>query len=167
MLQPIVDNLQKSLVLLSSISNTTYTDSSVAPYHVSIGGHLRHLLDFYACFFSGYSKGEVDLTTRNRALLIETDQEAAKAYAMRIIAQLKSIENDDFKRILHVTDDLGRGKQTVTYSVAALLFQIHSHTLHHYASIGYIVYQLGISIEDSTFGVNPTSPKYKVVGGDR
>lgn len=167
MLQPIIDNLKKSLVLLSSISSRTYIDTSIAPYHVSIGGHLRHLLDFYGCFFEGYANGMVDLTSRKRALLIETNLEEAKIFALHIISQLEAIKNDDFDRVLHVTDDLGGGNKTATYSVAALLFQIHSHTLHHYASIGYIVYQLGVSIEDTTFGVNPTSPKYKVVGGDR
>ena len=81
----------------------------------------------------------VDLTARKRAILIETDKEAAKAYALRIIAQLESIEKNDLERILHVTDDLGEGKKTITYSVSALLCQIHSHTLHHYASIGYLL----------------------------
>ena len=58
-----------------------------------------------------------------------------------------------------VIDDLGMGKVKIKYNYASLLAQSNSHTIHHYAIINYILNQLKISIDDSNFGFNPTTPK--------
>jgi hypothetical protein len=58
-----------------------------------------------------------------------------------------------------VRDDLGLGMVTANYTLAAALIQAHSHAIHHFASIGYIISQLGISLPDGDFGYNPTTPK--------
>jgi hypothetical protein len=58
-----------------------------------------------------------------------------------------------------VTDDLGLGKVEMAYSSGALFSQANSHTIHHYAIINYILEGLNISIKDSDFGYNPTTPK--------
>ena len=61
--------------------------------------------------------------------------------------------------MIYLTDDLGAGKVKAQYTVAAALIQAHSHAIHHYASIGYIIHQLGIELPDDMFGFNPTTPK--------
>ena len=48
---------------------------------------------------------------------------------------------------------------TVNYTLASALIQAHSHAIHHFASIGYIISQLGIELPDADFGYNPTTPK--------
>jgi hypothetical protein len=58
-----------------------------------------------------------------------------------------------------VIDDLGLGKTEIPYTYGALLAQANSHTIHHYAIINYIFDGLGIMINDSEFGYNPTTPK--------
>ncbi len=37
--------------------------------------------------------------------------------------------------------------------------QAHSHAVHHFATIGYIVSKLDIELLDDGFGYNPTSPR--------
>jgi hypothetical protein len=37
--------------------------------------------------------------------------------------------------------------------------QVQSHAIHHFASIGYLIYQLEIELADADFGYNPTTPK--------
>ena len=66
------------------------------------------------------------------------------------------------KEIL-VIDDLGLGTLGLPYTYAALLSQANSHTIHHYAIISYIVDRLGVTINDSNFGYNPTTPKKVLV----
>tara|TARA_B110000967_G_C18902043_1_gene576690 strand:+ start:6596 stop:6733 length:138 start_codon:yes stop_codon:yes gene_type:complete len=39
------------------------------------------------------------------------------------------------------------------------MWQSHSHTLHHYASIGYLFHHFGGSLPDEDFGSNLESPK--------
>jgi len=60
---------------------------------------------------------------------------------------------------MDVSDDLGRGMIKAKYTLAAVLIQAHSHAIHHFASIGYIIHQLGIALPDEDFGYNPTTPK--------
>ena len=40
------NTLEKSLILLESIPKSAYVDDSVGPFYSSIGGHIRHILDF-------------------------------------------------------------------------------------------------------------------------
>jgi len=52
---------------------------------------------------------------------------------------------------------------TANYTMAAILIQAHSHAIHHFASVGYVISQLGISLPDEDFGFNPTTPRNKTV----
>ena len=49
--------------------------------------------------------------------------------------------------------------KTYVYKMSEILVQANSHTIHHYAIINYILYGLGIFVEDSDFGYNATTPK--------
>lgn len=159
MIQVIVNNLTRGVHLLNTISEEQYKDLSVAPYYSSIGGHIRHIMDVYDCFFMGLEEGNIDLTARKRNPLAEQVIPEGINYIESIIGKVETLKTDNLQRLVNVTDDLGEGKVTVKYTVAAILIQAHSHATHHYASIGYIIHQLGIELPDDNFGFNPTTPK--------
>ena len=159
-IQSTLKTLQKSQVLLDHLSNSQLCDASVPPYHSSIGTHIRHILDFYDCIFNVNPENKVDLTARSRNKAVEADCGCAQDYLDSIIGRLHAASFDMNDTIL-VTDDLGLGKTKIPYTYGSLLAQANSHTIHHYAIINYIFDSLGIVIDDSEFGYNPTTPKYQ------
>ena len=145
--------------MLSSISDADYANNSTAPYYSSIGIHMRHILDVFSCIFDGLETGEIDLSARQRNTLAETKVSVGLSYFDSVIEQLKNIEDKDLEQVVMVKDDLGLGMITANYTLAAALIQAHSHAIHHFASIGYIISQMGISLPDGDFGYNPTTPR--------
>lgn len=162
MLLAIEQNLNRGIRLLQSIDNQQYTNASVKPYHSSIGGHMRHILDVFDCIFEGLPYSEIDLTARKRNALVEEHIAYALDYFEEIIAKLRNLKKDDLEAFVKVTDDLGLGKVTSTYTLGAILVQAHSHAIHHFASLGYIISELGIELPDADFGYNPTTPRDKI-----
>lgn len=156
-IQSTLKTLQKSQILLGNLSNAQLCDASVSPYYSSIGCHIRHILDFYDCILNA-KDGKVDLTARSRNKAVECDCGCAQDYLSDILGSLNLITFNMEEAVL-VTDDLGLGKTEIPYTYGALLAQANSHTIHHYAIINYIFDSLGIVINDSDFGYNPTTPK--------
>ncbi|OEJ98788.1 hypothetical protein A8C32_06215 [Flavivirga aquatica] len=152
--------LQKSQSLLNNITDDQLCNATVPPYCSSIGSHIRHILDFYECIFNMNSENQVDLTARSRNTDVESKCGCANEYLSSIIERLNSLDFDMNKPI-SVIDDLGLGKVEIPYTYGALLAQANSHTIHHYAIINYIFERLGILLNDSDFGYNPTTPKQK------
>jgi len=150
--------LQKSKLLLKKLSNDELKDASVSPYFSSIGSHIRHICDFYYCSLNFNERGVVDLTYRNRDLSVEGCCDLAICYINKIEDKLKTLD-DNLNLQIVVIDNLGMGNIEMKYTYAALLSQTNSHTIHHYAIIGYILDSLNINFEDVDFGYNPTTPK--------
>jgi len=159
MIDAITYNLNRGVKLLNAISDTQYKDTSIKPYHSSIGGHMRHILDVFDCIFDGLVSGSVDLTARKRNELAEQKTAFGLVYFQEIIEKLDSLKDLDLNQLVEVSDDLGLGMITVNYTLSSALIQAHSHAIHHFASIGYIISQLGIEMPDADFGYNPTTPK--------
>jgi uncharacterized damage-inducible protein DinB len=162
MIEAIEKNLQRGVILLNSISNEDYCNTTIAPYYSSIGGHIRHILDVFDCFFEGFQTGDINLINRKRNQLAENFTENGIIYFEEIIQKLQQLNNVDFNKIVAVTDDLGSGVVTVNYTLGGIIIQAHSHAIHHFASIGYIISQLGIQLPDNDFGFNPTTPRAKL-----
>lgn len=159
MIDAIENNLQRGIQLLNCINDEDYSNTSIAPYYSSIGGHMRHILDVFDCIFDGLEAGEVNLIQRKRNQLIELHTKDGIQYFNQILEKLLSLNKEDLNKIIVVTDDLGLGEVAANYSVAAVLVQAHSHAIHHFASVGYIISQLEIQLPDENFGFNPTTPK--------
>jgi hypothetical protein len=158
-IQSSIYTLNKSKILLDSISNDDLRNHSVSPYYSCIGSHLRHILDFYDCIFDGIASERVNLIHRNRDERIHSDCDYALVNVNRIIRKLENIEGLSLDKIYFVSDNLGLGEVKVKYTLGAILAQANSHAIHHYAIINYILDRLGIIIENETFGYNPTTPK--------
>ncbi len=159
MIDAIKHNLELGTQLLGKIDDRQYGDTSVEPYHSSIGGHIRHILDIFDCIFEGLDTGHIDLTARKRELEIEKSTEAGLARIERAQKRLSALKNADMDQIVEVSDDLGLGMITAKYTLAAALIQAHSHAIHHFASLGYILSKLGIDMPKADFGYNPTTPR--------
>lgn len=159
MIEAIEQNLQRGVQLLKNISDDQYSNKSIGPYNASIGCHMRHVLDVFSCIFKGLETNFVDFSIRERNECAEKETCIGITYFETVIHQLKKIKEEDFNTVLKVSDNMGLGKETATYTLAAVLMQAQSHAIHHYASIGYLIYQLGIELPNSDFGYNPTTPK--------
>ncbi|MEZ4796413.1 MAG: hypothetical protein R2785_04525 [Flavobacteriaceae bacterium] len=157
-----INTLNKSKKLLESLSNDDLSDHTIPPYYSCIGSHIRHILDFYDCIFEGIASEKVNLIHRNRDERIHSDCDYAVLNVNRIIAKLESINHVCLDTIYTVTDDLGLGEVSIDYSLGAIFAQANSHAIHHYAIINYILDRLEITIQDETFGYNPTTPKPEI-----
>ncbi len=122
---------------------------------------MRHILDVFDCVFCGLESGEIDLTARKRNELAEQKTAFGLAYFEEIKNKIDEIGTRDLNQIVSVTDDLGLGKVTANYTLNSILIQAHSHAIHHFASIGYIIAELGIELPDADFGYNPTTPQFE------
>lgn len=159
MIKAIEHNLNRGVRLLNSINDNQYSDTSIGPYHSSIGGHIRHILDIFDCIFDGLESKQINLAARKRNELAETRTNVALDYFDLIISNLRELEDFDLDQLVEVSDDLGQGVVVQKYTLGSALIQAHSHAIHHFASLGYIISQLGIELPDGNFGYNPTTPK--------
>lgn len=163
MISAITANLDRGVKLLNSISDEQYSNTSIAPYYSSIGRHMRHILDVFDCIFEGLSEGKIDLSARKRNEEVELKIQEGLLYFDKIRKELLVLNSFDFEQVVLVVDDLGMGKVEQKYTLGGLLIQAHSHAIHHFASLGYIISQLGIEIPDEDFGFNPTTPKNEIL----
>jgi len=163
MISAITHNLERGIKLLNAISDKEYSDNSVAPYYSSIGIHMRHILDVFDCIFEGLESKKVNLAARKRNELAEIKVNIGLIYFEEIIKKLKNLESENLNIVVEVQDDLGLGVVTANYTLASALIQAHSHAIHHFASIGYVISQLGISLPDADFGYNPTTPRDNLI----
>ena len=159
MIKAIVHNLNRGVKLLNSIDDNKYSDMTIAPYYSSIGGHIRHILDVFDCIFDGLEAGEVNLAARKRNQLAEQKVTVGLDYFNQVITKLNSLEGVNLDQIVPVQDDLGLGEIVQNYTLGSALIQAHSHAIHHFASLGYLINQLGIELPDNDFGYNPTTPR--------
>lgn len=159
MINAIENNLLRGIKLLNSITDSQYNNQSVAPYHSSIGGHIRHILDVFDCIFDGIPTKKIDLSARKRNVMVEQYTVHGLLYFDTILEKLQDLKAYNLDEIYEVRDNLGMGEVVTNYTLASALIQAHSHAIHHFASIGYIIAQLGIEFPDADFGFNPTTPK--------
>ncbi len=163
MINAIEKNLQRGIQLLEYITDEEYSNTKIAPYYSSIGGHMRHILDVFDCIFEGLESESINLIDRKRSESAENYTQHGIAYFDLTIEKLKALKEKDFNKIVKVTDDIGLGTISANYTLAGILIQAHSHAIHHFASVGYVISQLGIQLPDDDFGFNPTTPRNKLV----
>ena len=157
-IDPAIRNLERLERLIQLLDKHSYSNTKAGPYYSSIGGHLRHVLDIFACITRGVDSGIVDLTDRRRGTSVETDPEAALNYLDSVIQSLSGLKGIDPSTPVTIVDDLGSGKTEIPSTLGSGLCQAHSHAIHHFACIGYLLHLQGIALPDKGFGYNPTTP---------
>lgn len=162
LVQDNIDMIEQGRRLVESLTDEVFNATSRLTLGASIGGHLRHNLDHYACFLRGLDSGRIDYDDRERAPDIETVSSAALAALGCAAGRFKAIPEAALDREIEVRMDTGEGderpwtRSTVRRELQFLL----SHTVHHYALIAMIC-RLHDSAVEPDFGVAPSTVKHR------
>lgn len=167
--------LRQGINLLGDINIKHYTTEQTQQFESSIGAHVRHILDYYECFFKGLCKDipggirgghaegdgiNIDYNSRQRDKRIELD----KAYAMDrlrgTVERLDALPNgsDSMNQIILINTDAAEVyvRSTIGRELQFLLM----HTIHHYAIMAVMLRNLGF-FPDREFGMAPSTITYQ------
>ena len=75
MIRAIVENLERGIQLLNSITDSEYSNATVPLYFSSIGCNIRHVLDAFTSIIKGFESGHVDFSDRKRNTICEAQTE--------------------------------------------------------------------------------------------
>jgi uncharacterized damage-inducible protein DinB len=153
--------LDQARDLLAGLSDDEY--GSPQGDHAGIGPHLRHCIDFYACFLRDLESGRVDYDRRERDPRLESDRAVALAELARLANGLEEVSGATPSDRLEVRVDVSPGEHGAEdWSATSLGRELRflvSHTVHHFALIAQILRARGVE-PGKEFGVAPSTLTY-------
>lgn len=145
----LVRHIEDLLTILRQLSPAQYCTQDK---HSSIGGHMRHILEFMQTLHNGLTAGFVDYELRERNVLFETDPIATEE-CLRFLAQglchalMQSPE--PHLLTLHETPYVGAEKIALTTSLEREILFIIQHGIHHLAVIKMLAAAQNIALDAS------------------
>jgi hypothetical protein len=156
--------LQQAMRLLARITDDDYQRSPAAFSPHRVGGHVRHILEFYQCFLDGLESSHIDYDARQRNVTIENSRTVAMESIRSVIQELRGNELIRTDSILWVRmedcDHRDAGDQFLTSSPGRELQVLSSHTIHHFALIAMTLAAINVAV-DPDFGVAPSTLRYR------
>ena len=153
-MQEAIELLEQGRDLLGQIGDAVFSQSLPPAFPSGVGSHIRHCLDFYACFLRGLDSRRIDYDRRERDESIATDRKAAIAKLDGLVRQMKGLAIADEGLPVWVRlEDASSDPQWSRSSVGRELQSLKSHTVHHYALIAALLRLHGIEPGEE-FGVS-------------
>lgn len=154
--------LRQGADAISGLSPADFTEPDPRCFGASIGGHVRHCVEFYRSFLTGLQTGHVDYDARPRDPVVETDPAAACA-ALHALAQaldaLSPAQQDGLS--LHIVENHdGMQPAWSASSAGRELRFLLSHTVHHYALIGILLRLRDRDVPEG-FGIAPSTLRHR------
>jgi uncharacterized damage-inducible protein DinB len=149
--------LEQAARLIQSIDDATYVRPAALFEGQRIGGHIRHVIEFYEGLFRGLQDGRVDYDARCRDAAIESKREAAISRLQTIAVLLRTDSRLRANRMMWVA---GEGAAYAESSIAREFQAICSHTVHHFALIAVLMRYYGLPVP-SDFGVSQATLRYR------
>ena len=149
--------LEQAISLIARLDDDVFCALTPMSPRGSIGGHLRHVVNFYQSFLNGYQEGQVDYNNRERDARFERD----RLYALRCIEEvsrrLKGLAgvNANEHLLVSVEDDSAWSRSSVLRELDFL----KSHTIHHYSLVAMLL-RLHEIEPGEEFGVAPATLKH-------
>ncbi len=133
--------LEQAIGLIEQIDDDVYVSTSPLSPRGSIGGHLRHILDFYQGFLAGIESGRINYNLRHRDALIERERRYAIITISRTITALRTLPGLEGKRPLLVSTE-ENGESPPVWCASSVLRELdflQSHTVHHYSLVAMLL----------------------------
>jgi len=146
--------------LRKQIDGETYRNARAAGG--SIGGHVRHLVNFFECLLKQGPTGRIDYDLRERRPEVETDPLAASAALDAIIAAFAAGAVDAMPATLEMREslpDLDDRPWTASSPARETAFCV-SHCVHHLALVRAAAETAGWSAPEG-FGVAASTLRFR------
>ena len=150
--------LQQGSEVLKTMEDRDYARPVAGIPTLRVGAHLRHVLEFYECFFEGLTSGVIDYENRRRDRSVETSRAAALARIDELTRRLHRLTGFDRTRAVRVYAEDAPGTW-VASTIGRELQVLSSHTVHHYALIAVTLQALGLPVH-AGFGVAPSTLRH-------
>src|SRR6478672_3185945 len=148
--------LQQARELVQQLGDAIYAESPLHLEPHKVGGHVRHILEFYECFLDGLSSSHIDYDARRRDRAVATSRHAALERIATIIRRLESeaLLHTDAVIWVRMEDSVERelAEPFLTSSIGRELQTLSSHTIHHFALIAVTLRAHGLAV-DTEFGM--------------
>ena len=144
---------------LLQLSDQQYVQPSERLFGATIGQHVRHIIELFACLQKGYVTGRVNYEKRARDLQIETDRALARKMLAGILDSLDRTDktllleanyNEDSDEMLLIPTNYFR---EVVYNL--------EHTVHHMALIRVGINEVSVIAVPKSFGVAASTIKHQ------
>lgn len=152
----VTDELRKSARLISVLDDAVF--ASAGRSRGSIGGHIRHILEFVQCLLDGFDKGLVDYSARKRDAEIESDRRAALTAISVLSIRLLSLDAFELDSMVRIRSENADGVWLCS-SLGRELEYLKSHAVHHHALVKERLDASGIRVDDG-FGVAASTQRY-------
>jgi hypothetical protein len=122
--------------ILSQIKDEDYKMPVKILKGASVGKHIRHIVEFYACLLFGSKDLQVNYDNRERNLLLEENVKYTEDFITEIIDGLEKIERNSRILLLSKYQDQDFGMESSVYR--EITYNIE-HTVHHLAIISIVI----------------------------
>lgn len=155
--------LREILPLLEGMDDCIYSTVPLGFAPHKVGGHLRHVLEFYECFLRGLESGLIDYDSRQRQESVERSRHCATLRVRALIGQLDNgaLLREDRAVVVRMENSDGI---RLTSSIGRELQALASHTIHHFALIALTLRLHGFEV-DPEFGMSPSTLRYQAERG--
>lgn len=127
--------LNDLLLLINQIKEDDY-HFHISSLNATIGQHIRHILEFYTCFFDGIRSGIVNYDQRKRDKRIETSKDFTAGLIKSLQEKLTDMDTgrNVFLEVKYGDKESGEKIKMETNILRELTYNIE-HTIHHLAII--------------------------------
>jgi hypothetical protein len=157
------DVLSQGLILLFELEDATYARTADAPFHASIGGHYRHVLEHFESLIKGLRAGEINYDARERNLRMQSEVTYASVATCDMLRALRRCSAETLSRNCKVINSVGYGPSqpvSMDSNIGRELAYCIGHAIHHYAIIRLLCHELRVSVP-AEFGVAPSTLKHR------
>ncbi|MEX2592158.1 MAG: hypothetical protein WD426_05245 [Anditalea sp.] len=153
----VLNQLEESL---ESITIEVYPKKLAILGESSIGMHVRHILEFYACLLNGYQTGTVDYDSRERNERLQEVKSAAIDTLRELKRTIEKLEDKVLVLQVGYSDGLPKKENIPSTYRRELIYNIE-HTIHHMAIIKIGMKSLSLDcLLPESFGVAPSTLQY-------
>jgi len=157
------DVLLQGLALLFAVGDTTFSRTAGAPFHASIGGHYRHVIEHFRSLIHGLRASQINYDARERNVRLQNEVSYASVATCDTLRALKHYDGRILQRECNVINSVGYNASEplqMNSNIARELAYCIGHAIHHYAIIRLICHELGVSVPPE-FGVAPSTLKHR------
>lgn len=157
--------LRQALDLVRALDDAVFASAPASLSGHRVGGHLRHILEFYECFLDGIQCSRIDYDARRRDAAVEKHRSSAMERIESLIHRFDSSLRlrEDTPLLVRMEDapldDDHSVDPWLPTSVRRELQALSSHTIHQLALIAVTLTAHGFQV-DPEFGMSPATLRF-------